>query len=182
MLPATRQDVQTWHGPVCLLPRWFLQCRRGKDNKTADHQKKNNMEPNKNVRNKWLTVRMTAKEYEELDRLWKKTTCGQMSEYVRKVALRKPVYVKFRNLSADSLLTEIVAFRKEFKAVGVNFNQVVHKLHTLDHIPEFLAWVLVNERHKDLLFTTMKQIQDRLNEIYKLWLSDSQSRGKTSAM
>jgi hypothetical protein len=69
----------------------------------------------------------------------------------------------------DAFLAEIVGLRREFKAVAFNFNQVVHKLHTLQKIPEFTAWVLVNEKHKDLLFSKIKAIQDRINEAYDLW-------------
>jgi len=127
------------------------------------------MSEGKKIRNKWLTIRMTEMEYEELARLCKKTTCRRLSEYGRAVLLNKPVYVRFRNESLDAFLAEIVGLRREFKAVGFNFNQVVHKLHTLQEIPEFRAWVLVNEKHKDLLFSKMKTIQDRVNEVYDLW-------------
>jgi hypothetical protein len=123
----------------------------------------------KKIRNKWLTIRMTEAEYEELRRLSKKTTCSQLSQYGRNVLLNKPVYIKYRSESLDAFLNAIVDLRREFKAVGFNFNQVVHKLHTLQEIPEFRLWVLVNEKHKDLLFSKIKAIQDRMNEAYDLW-------------
>lgn len=133
------------------------------------------MNTQKTIKNKWLTVRMSEQEYSQLGRLWKKTTFGQMSEYVRSVILQKPVHIKYRNASADAFLSEIIILRNEFKAVGVNFNQVVHKLHTLEHIPEFRSWMALNERHKEQLFIKMKEIQDRVNAIYQLWLSNSQN-------
>jgi MobC-like protein len=123
----------------------------------------------KKIRNKWLTIRMTEAEYEELIRLSKKTTCRQLSQYGRNVLLNKPVYVKYRSESLDAFLNATVDIRREFKAVGFNFNQVVHRLHTLQEIPEFRAWVLVNEKHKELLFSKIKAIQDRMNEAYDLW-------------
>jgi hypothetical protein len=122
----------------------------------------------KKIRNKFLTIRMTEAEYEELRRLSKRTTCPQLSQYGRSVLLNKPVYVKYRSESLDAFLNAIVDLRREFKAVGFNFNQVVHKLRTLQEIPEFRAWVLVNEKHKDLLFSKIKVIQDRMNEAYEL--------------
>ena len=127
------------------------------------------MSQGKKIRNKWLTIRMTDAEYEEVRRLCKKTTCRQLSQYGRSVLLNKPVYVKYRSESLDAFLNVIVDLQREFKAVGFNFNQVVHKLHTLQEIPEFRAWVLVNEKHKDLLFSKIKVIQDRMNEAYELW-------------
>ena len=132
------------------------------------------------VRKKWLTIRMNDQEYAELTRLCKKTTSRDLSTYARDVLLHQPVYVKFRNLSADAFLAEIVVLRKEFKAVGFNYNQVVHKMHTIDHVADFRAWVLVNEKHKELLFSKLKNIQDTLNKIYALWLQDSQLRERIS--
>lgn len=131
----------------------------------------------KKSRTKWLTVRMTEEEYAELERLRRKTTNQQLSQYCRSVLLKKPVYVRFRSESLDDFLAEIVALRKEFKAVAVNFNQVVHKLHTLQEIPEFKVWLLVNEKHKDLLFPQIKAIQDRINEAYAKWNGSQHADG-----
>jgi hypothetical protein len=61
------------------------------------------------------------------------------------------------------------SLRNQFKVVGFNFNQVVHKLHTLQEIPEFKVWLLVNEKHKTQLFTKIKELQDRMNQAYELW-------------
>ena len=134
----------------------------------------------KKIRNKFLTIRMTEAEYEELRRLSKRTTCPQLSQYGRSVLLNKPVYVKYRSESLDAFLNAIVDLRREFKAVGFNFNQVVHKLHTLEKTPEFKAWLLVNEKHKEQLFSKINQIQNRVNEIHTLWLIDSRRHGGAS--
>jgi hypothetical protein len=120
---------------------------------------------------------MNEAEYAEVTRLWKQTMCRQLSEYARNVVLQEPVYVKYRNESLDAYRNEIVALRKEFKAVGFNFNQVVHKLHTLQEVPEFRAWMLVNEKYKELLFSKIKAIQDRINENYDQWLINSRHPG-----
>ena len=131
----------------------------------------------KKVRNKWLTIRMTEAEYEELERLKRKTTHQMLSGYCRDVLFRRPVYVRFRSKSLDEFLDEIIALRKDFKAVAVNFNQVVHKLHTLQEIPEFRIWLLINEKHKDLLFAQIKAIQDRVNEVYAKWYNSQKEDG-----
>ena len=141
--------------------------------KAKETNQKTRMEKSTSVRKKWLTIRMNDEEYAEVVRLWKLTMCRQLSEYARNVVLQQPVYVKYRNESLDAYRNEIVALRKEFKAVGFNFNQVVHKLHTLQEIPEFRAWMLINEKHKELLFSKIKAIQDRINENYEQWLTNS---------
>lgn len=139
------------------------------------------MEQKETNRNRYVAFRLTQVEYAELVRLWKASTSGKLSDYIRNVVLRQPVYIKTRNLSLDNFLVEIGSLRREFKAVGFNFNQVVHKLHTLQEIPEFRAWMLINEKHKELLFSKIKAIQDRINETYDLWLTDSRLPGGTSA-
>jgi hypothetical protein len=88
------------------------------------------------VRNKMVVVRMNATEISQLTRLQGKTTEKDTSSYLRKVALQKPVTVKYRNESADDFLLDMLNLKKELNAIGNNFNRAVHKLHLLDKIPE----------------------------------------------
>lgn len=127
------------------------------------------MEQQKNIRNKWLTIRLNSDEYGELQRLYKKSACHQLSDYVRRIILNKPVNIKYRNASVDDFLADMLALKKEFNGVGNNFNQSVHKLHMLDHLPEFRAWAIKNEQDKDILFGKIDVILKRVNELYKLW-------------
>ncbi len=127
------------------------------------------MKQEKKNKDRLVAFRVSKTEYEKLVKFQKGTTCHKLSEYIRNVVLRDPVYVKTRNLSLDAFLLEIVALRNQFKAVGFNFNQVVHKLHTLQEIPEFKVWLLVNEKHKGQLFAKIKELQDRMNQVYDLW-------------
>ena len=48
--------------------------------------------------------------------------------------------------AVDDFLADMLALKKELNAVGNNFNQSVHKLHMLDHLPEFRAWAMKNEQ------------------------------------
>lgn len=127
------------------------------------------MEPGKNIRDKWLTVRLNPEEYDQLQRLFKNTTCRQMSDYVRRVILGRPVNVKYRNASVDDFLTDMLTMKKELNALGNNFNQTVHKLHTLDHVPDIRQWAIRNEQEKVILFEKIDTILKRVNELYKLW-------------
>ncbi|WP_206683265.1 plasmid mobilization protein, partial [Escherichia coli] len=71
----------------------------------------------------------------QLEKFQQKTTEKDTSSYLRKVALQKPVTVKYRNESADDFLLDMLNLKKELNAIGNNFNQAVHKLHILDKIP-----------------------------------------------
>ena len=81
---------------------------------------------------KWINVRLTPDEFEQLENFWKATISRNMSDYVRKVLLSKPVVIKYRNQSADQYLGEMILLKNELSAIGNNFNQAVKRLHTMD--------------------------------------------------
>jgi hypothetical protein len=127
------------------------------------------MPQEKTIRDKWLTVRLNSQEYTQVQRLYKSTTCRQLSDYIRRIILSKPIHVKYRNASVDDFLTEMILLKKELNAVGNNFNQSVHKLHTLDHIPEIRHWAIKNEEEKAILFNKIDAIMKRVNDLHRLW-------------
>jgi hypothetical protein len=118
------------------------------------------------VRKKMVVVRMNDEEYKTLEDLRKKTTTKYTSTYARKVLLQKPVVVKYRNVSADAFLQEMLLLKKELNYIGNNFNQAVHKLHILEKIPEFRVWVLNNEQMQRMIVEKTKAIEKRMDEIY----------------
>lgn len=121
-------------------------------------------------RERWLTVRLSAWEEKALLQLYSRTTSRSLSEYARAVLLKDPVTVLYRDASADDFLTQMLQLKSELTAIGNNFNQAVHKLHTLDRLPQAKAWSSFNESHKQLLFQKIDEIMDKANEIYSLWL------------
>lgn len=120
-------------------------------------------------RNKWLTIRLNEEEEQKLNKFYGKTTSNSLSEYARDVLLKKPVYILYRNQSADDFLQEMIELKKELNAIGNNFNQVVHKLHTLDSDSTILAWAVQNEFHKKLFLQKVDEINEKLNQIHELW-------------
>jgi predicted nucleic acid-binding OB-fold protein len=128
------------------------------------------MKETKTIRNKWLTIRLSEEEEKRLHRLQEKTTSNSLSEYARKILLREPVTVKFRNQVADDFLSEMILLKFELNAIGKNFNQVVHKLHTLDTVAEIKAWIILNENSKKSFTRKIEEISDKINKVYMLWL------------
>ncbi|MGI8584358.1 MAG: plasmid mobilization protein [Chitinophagaceae bacterium] len=90
----------------------------------------------KKIRSGWLTIRLNEDEENKLNKFYSQTSCNSLSEYTRDVLLKKPVTIFYRNKSADDFLDETIQLKKELNAIGNNFNQLVHKLHTLDKIQE----------------------------------------------
>ena len=122
------------------------------------------------VRNKMVVVRMNNTEFEKVENLRKKTTERYLSSYVRKLSLEKPVTVKYRNQSADDFLKEMLELKKELNGIGNNFNQVVHKLHILDKIPEFRVWVNHYDGLHQLLVSKVEEIKLKVSQLYEQWL------------
>ncbi|MGZ5190993.1 MAG: plasmid mobilization protein [Flavisolibacter sp.] len=116
-----------------------------------------------------LSYMSNAEEYNDIEKFSNTTTSQSISEYARSVLLKKPVIVKYRNESIDEILSEMIRLKNELNAIGNNYNQAVHKLHTLDKIPEIKTWVILNEKLKKCFLENVDQINYRKNETYTLW-------------
>jgi len=124
------------------------------------------------VRRKWVVVRFNEKEFEQLKRFQKSSTERSRSNYIRKMVLHQPITLRYRNDSADQFVEEMIGLKRELNAIGNNFNQAVHKLHTLDRIPEFRQWINHYQTAHQQFMGKVDQILERSNQIYRLWLQE----------
>lgn len=122
------------------------------------------------VRRKMVVVRMNEQEFQLLEKFQRQTIEKNIGSYLRKLALQKPVTVKYRNESADDFLMDMLNLKKELHAIGNNFNQAVHKLHLLDRIPEFRDWVHRYDGLQQMLLCKIDEIKNRMNQLYEQWL------------
>jgi ribosomal protein L29 len=121
-------------------------------------------------RERIVGMRFTTKEYEQIERKCKDSTCRKLSEYLRKIIFSKPIVATYRNKSLDDLMTELIQLKKELNGIGNNFNQAVKKLHTLHQIPEFRDWIQVYEAEKNLLLKKVEEIKNVTGKIGEQWL------------
>lgn len=121
------------------------------------------------VRKKWVTVRMNDAEFAVLEKNRKRTTEKTNSHYLRKLALQEPVTRLTRNQSLDEATAAIIDVKKELNYIGHNFNQVVHKLHTLDRIPEFRHWVLQYETTREHIRVETTKLLLHAHQILSKW-------------
>ena len=128
------------------------------------------MKERNQIRSKCLTVRFNEDERKKLTQLYNKAQCNSLSEYARDVLLGDPVTIKYRNGSADDFLEEMILLKKELNAIGNNFNQTVHRLHTLDNSPEIKTWAILNEATKKIFMNKVAEIFVKMNQIYEQWL------------
>lgn len=113
---------------------------------------------------------MTSDEYGLLVGRWKRTTIKKLSEYIRRVLFGKELTVKTRNASLDEFMAEMLLLKKELNAIGVNFNQATHRLHTLDHLPQMQHWLISWEHDKERLFGQIEAIKIALGKVEEEWL------------
>ena len=121
-------------------------------------------------RDKWLHVRLTEAEQTALKKAFKGTTQTKLSDYARAILLGKPMIAAVRNQSLQEILAELSALRKDLNGVANNFNQAVHKLHMLDHLPQFKSWLLAYDLDKRKLLKDIAQMKDYINQTAEKWL------------
>jgi hypothetical protein len=127
------------------------------------------MKKEKELRDKFVNTRFNKTEYDVLQQRFRQTTCRDLGDYIRRVALNKPVNIRYRNQSIDDFLADMISLKRELNAIGTNFNQAVHRLHTLQFVPDIQHWVMINEQDKTQIFRHIEVIINRINQLYELW-------------
>ena len=121
-------------------------------------------------RTRIIGLRLTLKEYEQIEKKWKASTCRKLSDYIRHSLFEKPIVTTFRNQSLDDFMTEAIRLRNELNSIGNNFNQAVKKLHTLHEIVEFKNWLITYELEKEIMLNKVDEIKNHIQKIAERWL------------
>ncbi len=128
------------------------------------------MEAKNSNRSRIIGLRLSLKEYEQIEKKWKASTCRKLSDYVRRRLLEKPIVTTYRNQSLDDFMAEAIRLGNELNSIGNNFNQAVKKLHTMSQIPEFRNWLIAFELEKKVLFNKVDEAKNHLKKIAEKWL------------
>jgi len=127
------------------------------------------MKESKLVRKKWFKIRVNDEELKKIQAFSSSTTCKGASHYARNILLQNPVIVKYRNESANDILSALLRLKNELNAIGNNFNQAVHRLHTLDRIPEIKVWLIQNETLRQSFMKKVEEIRMEMIKIHEQW-------------
>ena len=128
------------------------------------------MEQTNTNRTRIIGLRLTLKEYEQIEKKWEASTCRKLSDYVRRAIFEKPIVTSYRNQSLDDSMTEMMQLRNELNSIGNNFNQAVKKLHTLHQIAEFRDWLNAYEIEKNMLLNKVEEIKNHIEKVGEKWL------------
>ncbi|MNI56287.1 hypothetical protein D3C73_1112800 [compost metagenome] len=71
-------------------------------------------------RTAWIHIRLTPAEAAKINERFRKTPYKDLSTYLRKVLLCKPVTVVARNRSLDEFIQEMILLKNELSAIGNN--------------------------------------------------------------
>lgn len=121
-------------------------------------------------RTRIIGLRLTQKEYKQIEDKWKSSTCQKLSQYVRRCLYEKPIVTTYRDQSLDDFMAEAIKLRSELNSIGNNFNQAVKKLHTLHQISEFRNWIITYESEKNNLINKIGEIKNHIQKIAEKWL------------
>lgn len=124
----------------------------------------------KQTRNQWLHLRLSENEKIQIHKAFLKTTQRKLSDYARKILLGKPMVSTYRNASLDGLMDELIKLRKDLNGLANNFNQTVHKLHTLDHSASASLMLKHYENERQILFKKIEQMKNMMDRIGAEWL------------
>jgi hypothetical protein len=127
-------------------------------------------EGKKERREQWLHLRLTDQEKIQIHKAFLKTTQRRISDYARKILLGKPMIGSYRNASMDELMNELISLRKDLNGLANNFNQTVHKLHTLDHQSSLQTLLTHYESQRKILFDKVEDMRLIMNKIGTEWL------------
>ncbi len=127
------------------------------------------METENENRSKWIKVRLKPSEEESLNKVFKKTTFQNLSEFGRAMMLGKPVTVIHRDKSMDDVLEELVLLRRELNFIGNNLNQAVKNINSAHGFPDTRLWLNLLSVINGRLEPSINEIKDRMNKYSDLW-------------
>jgi len=128
------------------------------------------MKEKKETKTLTFKIRFSETEFEKIKSGHSKSTSRNLTEYMRKLLLNKPVTYKIRNESLDAFMAEMLSLIKELNAVGNNYNQLIKRLHSLKDFSEIKAWLLLHESARKILLNKVDEIKSKIYSINDKWL------------
>ncbi len=124
----------------------------------------------KENKTRWVHVRLSEAEREQLQENFSRTTERKISAYVRNILLGKPMIKGVRNLTGEAYFRSFSQLLKDLNGVANNFNQAVHKLHTLRQHPQYLRWLVAYQSDQERLLKDIEAIKKFINDNAGRWL------------
>jgi hypothetical protein len=127
------------------------------------------MEKQEENRSRRLIVRFKPKEFELLERRFKKTVFRKLSEYTRDVLLEKSITVTHRDKAMDDILEELILLRRELNSVGNNLNQAVRNINAAHGQADTQLWLNLLATITGRVEPAIQQIKEQMNQYADIW-------------
>lgn len=133
----------------------------------------------KSKRQKWIHLRVTEEEYNQLQNVYQETTCRMFSDFLRTILLHQPITVYYRSQTADKFVAAAIQLKNEMNGIGRNFNQVVRRINVTHSDDEFALYLFDLRVQLDEAKKKTKEISQKMDQIYKLLAAERDHlRGK----
>ena len=96
-----------------------------------------------NPTTRFLSIRLTEDEYQEVYRYLQQSSCRSLTEYVKKVLTSKPVTVKVRDQSRDEILQQLILVKSRLEALvdKASAGDGATLLHEMNDIKVFIRQI-----------------------------------------
>lgn len=125
------------------------------------------MEENK--RNKWLHIRLTDRELLKLKANFGETVHDSLSDYSRRILLKKVVIGRYRDTCIQELLKDLTALKRDVHGLATNYNQLAKKMNTATE-NEITSNHFEVEKLEQSIQESLKQISRFIDQTAEKWL------------
>lgn len=125
------------------------------------------MEENK--RNKWLHIRLTDRELLKLKANCEETIHDNLSEYSRRVLLKRVVIGRYRDTVIQELLGELTALKRDLHGLATNYNQLAKKMNTATD-DEITSSRFQGEKLEKSIQLALKEVNRFIDQTAEKWL------------
>lgn len=125
------------------------------------------MEENK--RNKWLHIRLTDRELLKLKADFGETVHDNLSDYSRRILLKKVLIGRYRDTGFQELLKELTALKRDLHGLATNYNQLAKKMNTATE-NEITSNRFQVEKLEQSIQLALKQVSGLIDQTAEKWL------------
>ncbi|MCE7054732.1 hypothetical protein LZF95_08610 [Algoriphagus sp. AGSA1] len=125
------------------------------------------MEENK--RNKWLHIRLTDRELLKLKANFGGTVHDSLSDYSRRILLKKVVIGRYRDTGIQELLKELTTLKRDLHGLATNYNQLAKKMNTAND-DEINSNRFQVEKLEQSIQESLKRVNRFVDQTVEKWL------------
>ena len=119
---------------------------------------------------KVITLRVSARFFNQLEEKRKKTNCQNVSEMVRAILYKEKIMFYYTDASLNSTAIELSGIRKELNQIGININQITRFFHETDSVNQKMFHALKIAEDYKRVEAKVEQLLLMISEIGKKWL------------